>query len=333
MKIVTARNVCQALPQTMKHICNEGTHESSRAGDVIVAPAPMVIVTQCPRERVLFSSIRDANPFFHLAEAIWMLAGRNDAKFLDRYVSDFSKLYAEEDGRLHDAYGYRWRYSFGFDQLDAVVQKLTANPNDRQNVIQMWDTRNDENNDLLGSWRSRPCNTSVFLRLNNGKLDMTVVCRSNDMLWGAHGSNAVHFSILQEYLAARIDAEIGVMYQLSNNAHIYADQFEKLELESVDELLDDRYSDFVIPMAMFTDPEMIDDDITTFMKCIDEEKLLDYGHGDYYNDWFDTVLTSMLLAHQFFKRKMYRDAIETAVEIEAADWRTAAMEWLERRIP
>jgi thymidylate synthase len=331
MKIITARNVCQALPQTVEHICYEGTDESSRAGDVIVAPAPMVIVTKCPRERVLFSSIRDANPFFHLAEAIWMLAGRDDARFLDRYVANFSKQYAEDDGRLHDAYGYRWRHSFGFDQLDEVVKRLTANPNDRQNVIQMWDTHNDESNDLLGNWRSRPCNTSVFLRLRDEKLDMTVVCRSNDMLWGAHGSNAVHFSILQEYLAARIDAEIGIMYQLSNNAHIYRDQLDKLELDSANELLDDRYSDFVIPMAMFTDPDMIDDDIYRFMKRMDTDDL-EHDH-DYFNDWFNTVLTNMLLAHQFFKRKMYKDAIETAAEIEAADWRTAALEWLERRIP
>jgi hypothetical protein len=49
--------------------------QGSRAGDVLVAPHPVMSVTSIPTERVLFDPARDANPFFHLFESLWMLAG------------------------------------------------------------------------------------------------------------------------------------------------------------------------------------------------------------------------------------------------------------------
>jgi thymidylate synthase len=324
MKIIEARNVCQALPQTIQYLLKEGRPENSRAGQVIVSPKPMLIVTKCPRERVLFCENRDANPFFHLAEAIWMLAGGHDTEFLDRFVHDFSERYGEENGTLHDAYGYRWRKMFGIDQLNIIVKRLLENPLDRQCVLQMWDASPNNGNDLIGNWKSRPCNTNVFVRMNGNELDLTICCRSNDMLWGAHGANAVHFSILQEYLAARIDANIGMMYQISNNAHIYLDQLEKAK--SI--ILDDRYSYDIFPLAMFSAPEIIDDDLHRFMENMEKE---DFEKDEYDNSWFSTTAMNAMKAHNLFKQKKYQEALETADEIDAPDWRVACYEWIYRR--
>src|SRR5271154_5758040 len=38
-----------------------------------------------PDERVLFSQTRDANPFFHFFESLWILAGREDVEFLAQF--------------------------------------------------------------------------------------------------------------------------------------------------------------------------------------------------------------------------------------------------------
>ena len=277
MWINQARNVCEALPKTIAHLLTYGVEENSRAGPVIVAPHPIMTITKHPRERVLFNYKRDANPFFHLAEAIWMLAGRYDAKFLDMFVKTFSAQYAEADGALHDAYGFRWRHGVGFDQLDHVVDKLVLNQFDRQCVIQMWDA-SGAFEDLRGEWKGRPCNTHAYLRINNHKLDLTVCCRSNDMLWGAHGANAVHFSILQEYLAARIDVDIGAMYQLSNNAHVYTSVLGDL---TPDVLEDNRYySGTIMPVVMFDEPECIDDDIKQFMQNLEDGCLNDNSYAN-----------------------------------------------------
>jgi len=332
MFINQARNVCEALPKTIQHLLEQGVEEKSRAGKVLVAPHPVMTVTFFPRERVLFSAERDANPFFHMAEAIWMLAGRYDAKFLDRFIKTFSRDYAENDGALHDAYGFRWRCGVGFDQLDYVVEKLRSNHFDRQAVIQMWDAGGTFD-DLRGTWKSRPCNTHAYIRINNHKLDLTISCRSNDMLWGAHGANAVHFSILQEYLAARIDVDIGTLYQLSNNAHVYTEilgrSIDTNNLDIVKNLYDNRYvSDTILPIVMFEEPESIDDDVELFMNNMDINHL---GDTSYDNPWFYNTLTMAIQAHHHFKNKNFDLAMEAARAIEANDWRIACAEWIERR--
>jgi hypothetical protein len=52
-------------------------------------------------------------------------------------------------------------------------------------------------------------------------LDMTVINRSNDSLWGALGSNYVHFSFLHEYIANSVGMGVGHYHQISNNLHTY----------------------------------------------------------------------------------------------------------------
>jgi thymidylate synthase len=336
MKVIVAANVCQALARGMTHLSQQGSYEESRAGKVLVSSEPVITETIYPDQRVLFSPVRDANPFFHLYEAIWMLAGHRDADSLIHFARDF-QIYAEDDGMVHDAYGHRWRYSFGFDQLNHVVQMLRKDPTTRQAVIQMWDCGNAE--DLKGNWKTRPCNTHIYLRIYNGRLDLTVCCRSNDALWGCHGSNAVHFSVLQEYLAARIGVKIGAMFQLSNNYHAYMDFLQVLsermfklmpDCQYVHEaLVDDRYGGAVRPMPMFTKPEEIDMDLNVFMK---RYKQGDFDYKDYANGWFTHTMGKAMLAHAYYKQKIYDRAWDAANQILARDWAIACTDWIQRRV-
>jgi len=336
--------VCEALPATLKLLQDAGQHQGSRAGDVMVLPAPLMTVMSHPCERVLRSAIRDANPFFHMVEAIWMLAGRNDAAPLNLYVKNFGDSFAErllgepfpeDDGKIHDAYGRRWRSAFNFDQLDIVVQKLIDDPRDRQCVITMWDPRRahvEGENDLKGGWRTRPCNTHLYLRIVDHRLDITVCCRSNDMIWGGHGANAVHFSILQEYMAARIDTEIGTMYQLSNNAHAYLTELDRLERRAkMYPWFDSDYYKYedVAPAPMFTEPTAIDDDVNAAMRWHDH---LGERVPDFKNEWFNTTFASAVIAHRMYRSGDINMAIKIAGTVGASDWRMAMVEWLQRRV-
>jgi hypothetical protein len=150
-------------------------------------------------------------------EAIWMFAGRKDVAYLLPFNSKYSS-YADS-GEVHGAYGWRWRNSWG-DQLTEIVNVLRADRYSRQAVLQMWDYHEE---DLTGTWKDRPCNTHAYFDLREGVLNMTVCCRSNDMLWGAYGANVVHFSMLQELLACALGVPVGVYRQFSNNFHVYTD--------------------------------------------------------------------------------------------------------------
>jgi len=343
MHVINVRNVCCALPTTVDLIMAAGTREDSRSGPVLVLPTPLMTETARPWERVLRSAIRDANPFFHMVESIWMLAGREDAATLNHYVKDFGTRYAEpqlgtllpeNDGRIHDAYGRRWRMAFNFDQLDVVVQRFIENENDRQCVITMWDPSMDVHNDLCGPWLTRPCNTHIYLRLHDAHLDMTVCCRSNDMIWGGHGANAVHFSVLHEYLAARADAIMGKMYQLSNNAHLYVAELDRIAARRKKQgsggLEHDHYSSGEVEAApMFTEPAAIDEDIMVAMHWHNntESELPEFA-----NNWFSTTFVPAVLAHRIYRSRDMDMAIKIAGTIKSSDWRFACVEWLQRRV-
>jgi thymidylate synthase len=379
LKGMTVRNVCEALPQGVEFVLKFGRRERSRGGDVLVLPGPLVTETERPTERVLFSAVRDANPFFHLCEAMWMLAGQQDARPLDVFVGDFSKRFAEQGGVMHGAYGFRWRKHFMFDQLNRIVDMLANDPTTRQAVLAMWDPHEltlpvDRGGgdvgeeliggaDLTGAWNDRPCNTHAYFRIryepsptvdgdSNGGgwlrlLDLTVCCRSNDLIWGAHGANAVHFSVLQEYVAARTGCEVGKMVQLSNNYHAY-DAFLKILAKRSNQgfslnvnLMDNRYAPDrfggtdarVTPQPMFVeDPSSIDDDVRMFWRWFTEtDDRVEATPPLYKNLWFAHTLEPMMRAHRCHRLKHPADAERWAREVDAPDWSAAAVEWLQRR--
>jgi len=85
--------------------------QSSRNGLTREALEPVTTVYSKPWQRVLFNEDRDANPFFHLYEAIWMLGGCEDLRKLTHFNSGMANF--SDDGlTLNGAYGYRWRDYF-----------------------------------------------------------------------------------------------------------------------------------------------------------------------------------------------------------------------------
>lgn len=216
--VIKVRNVEEALGEGFQHLKICGLSEPSRNGPVRVAPGPVITEYKYPTERVLFNPERDANPVFHLLESIWMFAGQDNAKFLLPYNARMSE-YAEDNGDIWGAYGYRWRAFFGFDQIKGVTQMLKEKPHTRRAVLEMWSAAGDLGSDK----RDIPCNTHVYFSVQGNALNMTVCCRSNDILWGAYGANAVHFSMLQELIASSVGVGIGTYYQFSNNFHAYTE--------------------------------------------------------------------------------------------------------------
>src|SRR4051794_23642246 len=70
-----------------------------------------------PRERWVTARQPALNIAFALAELVWILAGRNDARFLTYFNRSLSR-FAGGSPLLHGAYGERLRHRFGVDQLE-----------------------------------------------------------------------------------------------------------------------------------------------------------------------------------------------------------------------
>ena len=332
MIAISIRNVQQALVEGAHQMRAHGVSDDSRNGAVVAFPGVWVTEYHNPTERVLLDPDRDANPFFHLFETLWMLAGRNDVKFPTLFNSKFAQF--SDDGQTyHGAYGHRWRRHFGFDQIRQVAEALLENPQCRRQVLSIFDGRVD----LGADTKDVPCNLMVTFQVDvNGELDMTVFNRSNDLIWGAYGSNAVHFSYLQEYVASMIGVPVGKYVQVSANTHVYQHHFDLL-----DKLADKApmppqgerscaYSRGEVKSfpLMSTPVDVWDQDLLTFME-----------HGafgrNYRDPFFEEVCKPLHAAWACFKDRSdperFDNALAAVQGCRAEDWRVACKEWLQRR--
>lgn len=352
MEIISARNVNYALPQGHELLRAFGHLRESRAGNVLVYNGPVTTVYDNPMERVLLHPHRDANPFFHLFESLWMLAGRNDLPPLTFFVARMAEFSDDGGATQPGAYGFRWREHFNLsgdsfqqtDQIDWAITRLRENPNDRRVVIQMWDAEVDpQAADSDGA--DVPCNLVALPSINiDGRLDLTVFCRSNDMVWGAYGANAVHFSMLQEYIATALGVPVGKYCQVSNNFHAYTDTIAKASAPwpwtapapsapgQQDVPAPDPYAAGAVhvhPLALgWVTMEAFDGELTHLLAddFADPSLLL--------TGFLRDVAAPMILAHRAYKADNDFEAAfaHLATMPLGNDWRSAGEMWLHRRL-
>ena len=270
-----------------------------------------------PMDRVSFADYRDANPTFHLIEAFWMLAGRNDAALPAQFAANM-KNYSDDGVTLNGAYGERWARGVNqgdkvVSQLELVIQALKKDPGTRSAVLQMWDFRDD----LVKQTKDRCCNMLVKFEIApDTRLNMTVFNRSNDIWWGATGANAVHFSILQEYVAYRLSLHVGVYYQVSDNMHLYDDPFYGKPV--VGWATPDKLHEPLPPVCV--DNLVIDDSITSILHCM-KYSTYDLGtkrQGRIQQEFLTALRQSNVKSPNLFAAKVLVPIIDASLKFQAS---------------
>lgn len=326
MKVFNVRNVHDALPIVIAKLKHEGIERDSRNGPVLLFDEPCTTVYEKPLERVIYWEERDANPYFHFFESLWMLAGRKDVAFPAYFVASM-KNFSDDGVNFHAAYGDRWRKHFGQDQLQTIIELLKKDPTDRRAVLSMWDA-NVDGLDKVG--KDFACNLqAIFHITEEKKLNMTVTNRSNDIVWGAYGANAVHFSYLLEFMAAGIGIEVGKYYQVSNNLHAYKDTLEKVLPILETKNLTNPYDEGIKHVPLVNTPmDSWHKDLMMFMEQQDQVM----GYQDVF---FRKVANPLWASYAAFKDRSNPDRFIQAqsclVGCKDTAWQKACFEWLERR--
>ncbi len=316
---------------------------SNVAGDTTYEWAtPVTTVYNCPTECVLFSPIRDANPYFHLFEALWILAGRNDVKFLATILPRM-KAFSDDGETFHGAYGERLS-----GQLTRAGHALLRDPDSRRAFVSIWDRKWDsptkETLDL-------PCNTGVAFRVRKDRtaLDATVFNRSNDVIWGCYGTNAVQFSFVLQFVAMSAGIPVGKLYQVSNSFHVY----ERTRPQLLDEpgSLVDPYAEDpagehygapgrVVPFPFGKRDDFLAD-LLLFFRRFDNPGMRAAFQAEYKSDFFGRLIEPMWDSFQWFSKwRATRGADSAAGNMALTalaripsgnDWGTATRLWLNRR--
>jgi hypothetical protein len=325
MYTLKVNSVNEGLSESLRMLKMYGKRESSRNGPVLAMQTPVGITNHYPMNNVLLSPMRNANPFFHYFEAIWMLAGHNDIAWVARFNKRMAE-YSDDGVTQRGAYGYRWRRFFRVDQIDHVIRQLREDPKSRRAMLQMWGI-----DDLVTrTTRDKPCNTHIYFRIVDDCLDATVCNRSNDVLWGLWGANCVHFSFLLEYIASALCVTVGKLHTVTNNLHLYTDIVPE---DRIDELVLDLEQNDIYKTESRTLDRVGGLGVYRFFMPEAEMFLANPIQVYNYNNVLVRDAQHMYLAWSAMKRDWQCIQLQNdfCTEIKNVYWRAACQDWLQRR--
>ncbi len=212
----------------IKRIMEEGIEElNERTGHKIKILPGLTFQIDVEKDGFPVLTLRKNPIKSPIAEQVWFVTGEKNADFLRKYTKIWDE-FAEEDGTITSAYGYRWRHHFGRDQLDQLVKHLTEEPHSRQGVVVTWDPSDDGlyGTGLKATYKKNvPCPFAFTVNIIGGRLHFHNIIRSNDMMLGCP-FDTFGFSLLMCALAQKLGVKPGIYTHSISNAHIYDIHYE-----------------------------------------------------------------------------------------------------------
>jgi len=251
MKVYSGNGLGDFYYEIIRDITNTGREVIVRGETRLEMRGPVVLEYTQPGACWMRIPGRKFNPFFALAEVLWILSGRGDAEWIGYFNKQMLEYLDEGQSEFHGAYGLRLRKWAAqrdwlnptsdpvlIDQIEHVVLKIKADPNTTQAIMSLWDPARDN----LIKTKDIPCNNWVAYSLRDGKLDQSVVIRSNDVLWGTP-VNAIQFTHLHALVAGMLGVEMGTMTYFVQNLHYYLNKKEEVYNKTVGNIIGHAFSD------------------------------------------------------------------------------------------
>lgn len=283
ISVFRGATISDVYPRMMSEVLIHGVDKTPRGKPTKDLHPVVLHLTNSTGNKFIYVVGRQFNYAFAIAEIFWILSGRGDYEFIGYYNQnirqflDFPEFTIQQADMVgmntstpfHGAYGPRLRRR-GVDQLSCIIQRLKADTDSRQAVANIW----DGNLDNIPTSKDYPCNVLLMFKITNGRLDLSVVRRSNDIVWGLP-YNIVQFTSIQEYVASHVGVPCGDYYEFIDSLHIYTKEYPELY-----KLFEDRVVgpiDFgmsncigavpIVPMGEFTTTPLCDGlMLDTFLK-------------------------------------------------------------------
>ena len=147
----------------------------------------------------------------------WYLSHSRDVSELQKHAPTWKRMHGG-DCQVNSNYGWQWNRS---KQLQKVIEKLSEFPDTRQAWLTIYDGKEIDDYDY-----DTPCALNIGFKIRNFRgrffLDMTVLMRSNDLIFG-FCNDQYCFSQLQKYVTTALGSkfEVGTYYHFSQDLHLY----------------------------------------------------------------------------------------------------------------
>lgn len=178
-----------------------------------------------PGQRMAFVPRRRTNIVFNFAEALWYLSGRDDLDFIGYYAPSM-RCYSM-DGRSLTGTAYGPKIFGGKDrnhQYRTIIDVLTRDPDSKRAMVQIFDA--DEL--LVPDNIDVSCTLGLQFFLREGALHAQAYMRANDVYRGMV-SDVFSFTLIQEFLARELGAELGGYTHVAGSLHVYQTDDARVE--------------------------------------------------------------------------------------------------------
>lgn len=236
MHIIYGDTINDLMMKVIEKVLFEGACLPTRNGNAITIYDVSMILRN-PRSRHLSLVGRKNNIFSTFAEAMWVFAGDNRIHPYLNFFLPRAPQYSDDGLIWRGAYGERL-YAHG--QLENVIQQFK---NDgiftRRAVISLYMPDRDTNDSLRKIYNLEnsvdiPCNNLIhFFITPDKKLNIKIIQRSGDLIFGVSNINIFEFSLLQEIVLSVLQREVdgqiklGYLHHSITNLHIYEDRIEQ----------------------------------------------------------------------------------------------------------
>lgn len=211
--------------ETISRIYKEGADLFGERQQVWTKALPGITYELEPSKGFPILTLRKIPIRLFVAEQVWYIMGEKNTQWMRQFTKIWDD-FAEEDGTIETAYGYRWRHHFGRDQLLELIAHLKIEPTSRQGVIVMWDPASDGL--TAPKKKNVPCPFTFTVNIIDNKLNLHLIIRSNDMMLG-NPHDTAGFALIQAILAQELGYDVGKLTISISHAHIYGNHYEQVE--------------------------------------------------------------------------------------------------------
>ncbi|MGH3367236.1 MAG: thymidylate synthase [Nocardioidaceae bacterium] len=160
-----------------------------------------------------------------IGELVWFLRGDTNVAWLHARGITIWDEWADDSGDLGPIYGRQWRSwptpDGGYvDQLQAVIDRIRAEPDSRRMVVSAWNVAD------LPAMALSPCHALFQFYVADGRLSCQLYQRSADVFLGVP-FNIASYALLTHMVAQVTELNVGEFVHTLGDAHLYSNHLDQ----------------------------------------------------------------------------------------------------------
>lgn len=217
----TANEAWEWWYDRLTYQAEHGKLQESRDGEVVGEIIGATTIIDDPTRFIVTSLIRKMPMRYAVAELIWYMSGTDRLSAIQPFTKAWDRM-SDNGVTVKSNYGNKIQKFYCFDQWEFCLELLKKDPFSRQAVIHI----KDVDDYIAHPTKDVPCTLTLQFLIRDGKLNLIVNMRSND-IWMGFPYDVFNFCALQNKMAMELDIPVGKYIHIAGSLHLYKRNYEE----------------------------------------------------------------------------------------------------------